>query len=201
VGAASLNAARIRSAGDLGWELTTEAARAVAVWDVLRAAGRAIDPVSGLEPFGYRALDGLRMEKGYRYFGTDMTLLETPEEAGLGSFVRLDKAPFIGRDALRDARDPVGVSRPRRRLATILIGDDGYVPVYGGEAVRANGQVIGRLRSVAYGPTVSRTIGYVYRSAELAEGATLTVDVFDEHTPAMIAADVLVDPDGARMRG
>jgi 4-methylaminobutanoate oxidase (formaldehyde-forming) len=201
VGSAWVSAARISYAGELGWEMTTEAADGVALWDALRAAGQEIDADIGLMPFGYRALDALRMEKGYRYFGTDMTMLETPDEAGLGSFVRLEKGPFIGRDALRPARDPEATNRPARRLATLLIGDGEYIPVYGGEAVRADGQVIGRLRSVAYGPTISRMIGYAYVPAVLAEGAPLTVDVFDGHIPAVIADDVLVDPDGMRMRG
>jgi 4-methylaminobutanoate oxidase (formaldehyde-forming) len=201
VGSAWVSAARISYAGELGWEMTTEAADGVALWDALRAAGQEIDADIGLMPFGYRALDALRMEKGYRYFGTDMTMLETPDEAGLGSFVRLAKGPFIGRDALRPARDPEATNRPARRLATLLIGDGEYIPVYGGEAVRADGQVIGRLRSVAYGPTISRMIGYAYVPAVLAEGAPLTVDVFDGHIPAVIADDVLVDPDGMRMRG
>jgi glycine cleavage system aminomethyltransferase T len=190
-------AARISYVGELGWELTTEAEWAVGVWDVLRSTGAD----HGLEPFGYRALDGLRMEKGYRYYSIDMTMLETPDEAGLGAFVRLDKGPFVGSDALRAARD-AAPDGPARRLATVLIGDDaGYLPIYGGEAVRADGEVIGRLRSVAYGPTVSRTIGYVYRSATLAEGARITVDVFDERIEAVLAPDVLVDPAGERMRG
>jgi 4-methylaminobutanoate oxidase (formaldehyde-forming) len=201
VGSAWVSAARISYAGELGWELTTEAADGVALWDALRAAGQEIDADIGLMPFGYRALDALRMEKGYRYFGTDMTMLETPDEAGLGSFVRLAKGPFIGREALRAARDTATANRPARRLATLLIGDGEYIPVYGGEAVRADGQVIGRLRSVAYGPTISRMIGYAYVPAVLAEGAPLTVDVFDGHIPAVIADDVLVDPDGMRMRG
>ena len=190
-------ASRISYAGELGWEMTVEADRAVGAWDVIASAGADY----GLEAFGYRALEGLRMEKGYRYFSTDMTMLDTPYEAGLGAFVRLGKGPFIGREALlavRGAR-PDG---PRRRLSTILIGDsDRYLPVYGGEAVRVGGQVIGRLRSAAYGPTLLRTIGYVYRSADLEDGARLTVDVFDDRIPATLAPDVLVDPDGARMRG
>jgi len=197
IGEASVLAARISYAGELGWELTVPTEGAVTVWDRLWAAGRDHD----LEPFGYRALDGLRMEKGYRYYGTDMTMLETPFEAGLGAFVRLAKGPFVGRDALRAGRD-AGSDGPDRRLATIIIGaDDAFLPVYGGEAVRAGGDVIGRLRSVAYGPTVARTIGYVYRSATLEEGAPLTVDVFDERIEAVIAPDVLVDPGGGRMRG
>ena len=190
-------AARISYAGELGWELTVERDRAVVAWDALAAAGIH----HGLEPFGYRALDALRMEKGYRYFSTDMTMLDTPDEAGLGAFVRLHGAPFIGSEALRAGRD-AAPDGPARRLSTLVIGDDErYLPIYGGEAVRIDGEVMGRLRSAAYGPTVSRTIGYVYRSADLEEGARLTVDVFDEHIPAILAPDVLVDPTGARMRG
>ena len=197
VAGAPVLASRISYAGELGWELTTDVVWAVAVWDAITAAGTG----HGLEPFGYRALDGLRMEKGYRYFSTDMTMLDTPFEAGLGTFVRLGKGPFIGREALLAARE-AAPDGPRRRLSTLVIGeDDRYLPVYGGEAVRADGQVIGRLRSVAYGPTVSRTIGYVYRSPELQEGVRLTVDVFDEHIPAVLVPDVLVDPGGDRMRG
>ena len=106
----------------------------------------------------------LRLEKGYRYYGTDLTMLETPDEAGLGAFVRPDKGPFIGRDALlRPARSRA--RRPARRLRTVLVGGAGYQPIYGGEAVRIDGEVVGRLRSVAYGYTVGRTIGTVYLPA------------------------------------
>ncbi|MEX2184911.1 MAG: FAD-dependent oxidoreductase [Chloroflexota bacterium] len=193
VAGAAVLASRISYAGELGWELTMERGLAVGVWDALIAAGG----IHGLGVIGYRALDGLRMEKGYRYFGTDMTMLDTPDEAGLGAFVRLGKGGFVGRDALAARATP-----PARRLSTVVIGDDArYLPVYGGEAVRLDGAVIGRLRSVAYAPTLSRTIGYVYRSADLEEGTRLTVDAFDAHIPAVLAPDVLVDPDGARMRG
>jgi len=196
VAGAPVDAARISYAGELGWELTTDASWAVTVWDALWAAGSAHGP----QPFGYRALDALRMEKGYRYYGTDLTMLDTPFEAGLGAFVRLDKGPFIGREALSAARDaaPDGLSR---RLRTVLVGGPGYQTVYGGEAVRRDGDVVGRLRSVAYGPTVERTIGYAYLPADLAEGDDLEVDVFDERVPATVARDVLVDPAGDRMRG
>lgn len=189
-------AARISYAGELGWELYVAPAWATHVWDRLVEAGS----VERLEPFGYRALDSLRLEKGYRYFGTDLTMLETPFEAGLGAFVRFDKGPFIGREALR-ARAELEPSGPARRLATLLIGGPDYVPVYGGEAVRLDGVVAGRLRSVAYGPTVARTIGTTYLPAALVDGTGLEVDVFGERIPAVVAADVLVDPTGARMRG
>ena len=196
VGPAPVLASRLSYAGELGWELTTEAAWAVEVWDRLWATGAAL----GLEPFGYRALDSLRMEKGFRYYGTDLTMLETPYEAGLGAFVRLDTGEFVGRAALQAARD-APVDETARRLRTLRIGGSDWLPVYGGEAVRANGEVIGRLRSVAYGPTVSATIGYAYCPATLADGTELEVDVFDERVPATIVVDVLVDPGGARIRG
>ena len=196
MGAATVLAARISYAGELGWELTTETSWAVTVWDRLRAAGEG----RGLEPFGYRALESLRLEKGYRYFGTDLSMLETPFEAGLGSFVRFDKGPFVGRDALLAACD-AAPDGPDRRLRFLSIGGPDYLPIYGGEAVRHGGTVIGRLRSVAFGTTVSRTIGTLYCSASLSEGTELQVDVFDERIPAVIAPEVLVDPRGERMRG
>jgi glycine cleavage system aminomethyltransferase T len=125
-----------------------------------------------------------------------MTMLETPFEAGLGPFVRLDREPFVGRDALLAAsRRPL-----ERRLTTIVIGGDSYLPLYGGEAVRADGDVIGRLRSVAWGPTVARTIGYVYLPSTLGADAILEVDLFDNRVGAAIAPDALVDPAGTRMR-
>ncbi len=195
--AAPVTAARVSYAGELGWELTTPTIWAVGVWDALRAAGTE----HGLRPVGYRALDGLRMEKGYRYFGTDMTMLETPYEAGLGAFVRLDKGPFLGRDALEHARWAHRAGETKR-LTTVVVGtDDAYIPIYGGEAVRADGAVIGRLRSVAYGPMVSRTVAYVYRDPSVGEGVRLFVDVFDEQVPAAFAADALWDPVGARLGG
>jgi 4-methylaminobutanoate oxidase (formaldehyde-forming) len=195
--ASTVEAARISYAGELGWELTVDADAAVGVWDALLAGGRD----HGLEPFGYRALDGLRMEKGYRYYSVDMTMLDTPYEAGLGAFVRLGKGDFVGRAALREAHE-APPSGSDRRLSTILIGaDDTYLPIYGGEAVRADGEVIGRLRSVARGPVVARTIGYVYRARDLSEDARLTVDVFDERVTATLAPDVPWDPSGDRMRG
>ena len=168
------------------------------VWDRLRAAGEAV----GLEPFGYRALDSLRMEKGYRYFGTDLTMLETPFEAGLGAFVRLDKGPFVGRDALRAARD-ANPGGPATRLRTIVIGGPDYLPIYGGEAVRLDGEVIGRLRSVAYGPTVSRTIGFVYLDPACGAGTRSWrwTSSMSGSPWATVAPDVLVDPRGERMRG
>ena len=86
-----------------------------------------------------------------------------------------------------------------KRLRTLLIGD-GYVAVYGGEAVHAGGEVVGRLRSAAFGYTIGRTLGTVYLPSDVAEAAAIEVDVFDRREPGEVGPDVLHDPTGARMR-
>ena len=196
IGPAPVLAARLSYVGELGWELYIDPEWAVMVWDRLVAAGRAVD----LGLVGYRALDALRMEKGYRYYGTDLTMLETPDEAGLGAFVRPDKGPFIGREAVVRRRQ-AAPDGPARRLRTVLIGDDAaYLPVYGGEAVRGGGEVVGRLRSATYGYGVSRTVGYVYLPRDTQAGEAVSVDVLGAQVPSVVAPDVLHDPTGARMR-
>jgi glycine cleavage system aminomethyltransferase T/glycine/D-amino acid oxidase-like deaminating enzyme len=197
VGSARVLATRLSYAGELGWELTVAPADAVGVWDALVAAGAE----HGIEPVGYRALESLRLEKGYRYFGAELTPRETPFEAGLDRFVRLGKpGGFVGRDALvaRREAEPNG---PARRLRTVLLGDDDWAPIYGGEAVRSDGEVVGRIRSAAFGYTVGRTVGTTYLPTGVADGAAIEVDVFGDRMPGVVAADVLVDPNGDRMRG
>ncbi|MGH2511079.1 MAG: glycine cleavage T C-terminal barrel domain-containing protein, partial [Candidatus Limnocylindrales bacterium] len=163
-------ATRISYAGELGWELTVERRWAVPVWDALVRSGDARD--AGLEPIGYRALESLRLEKGYRYYGAELTTRDSPYEAGMGPFVRLDKGPFVGRDALiaERAAAPDG---PARRLRSVMIGGPEWLPIYGGEAVRLGGEVVGRLRSAAFGYTVGTTVGTVYLPASLPEGEPL----------------------------
>ena len=114
-------------------------------------------------------------------------------------FVRLDKGDFVGRDALLARRDaePDG---PARRLRTVVIGGSDWAPIYGGEAVRIDGEVVGRLRSAAFGYTVGRTVGTTYLPSGVAEGTSIEVDVFADRVAGEVAADVLVDPDGDNMR-
>jgi 4-methylaminobutanoate oxidase (formaldehyde-forming) len=194
VGGVPVLAQRISYAGELGWELYVAREAAVQAWDALVQAGAP----HGLEPVGYRALESLRMEKGYRYYGTDLTMLDTPVEAGMLPFVRPAKGPFIGREALLARRG----APPTVRLRTILIGEDEtWRPVYGGEAVRIGGEVAGRIRSAAYGHTVRRTIAYVYLPHNVGLGDRVEVDVFADRVPAIVAADAVHDPEGTRMLG
>ena len=177
-------AQRVTYVGELGWEFYVEPRLAIQVWDRLMNAGRRFD----IRPGGYRALDSLRMEKGYRYYGTDLTLLDNPLEAGLGFCVRFDKGDFNGRDALLAAR-AAGVTR---RLRTLLVGDEEYLTVYGGEAVYADGSIVGRLRSCAYGFSVRRNIAYSYLPVGLGPGARVEVEVFGRRVPAEVHRDAVL---------
>src|SRR6202171_6262625 len=177
-------AQRVTYVGELGWEFYIEPGVAVQVWDRLIAVGRKV----GIRPGGYRALDSLRMEKGYRYYGTDLTLLDNPLEAGLGFCVRFDKRDFNGRERLVAAKT-AGI---KRRLRTLLGGDHEYVRIYGGEAVYADGLIVGRLRSCAYGFTVGRNVAYSYLPVGLGPGARVEVEVFGRRVPAEVSTDAVL---------
>jgi 4-methylaminobutanoate oxidase (formaldehyde-forming) len=186
VAGADVLAQRITYVGELGFELYVDAESAVQVWDALFRAGRA----DGVRVCGYRVLDSLRIEKGYRYYGTDLTSGDTPFEAGLGFCVAMDKGDFIGREALAG----LSGSAPSRRIRTLLVGDADYLTMYGGEAVHRDGEVISRIRSCAYGFTVSRNVAYAYLPGELRPGDEVSVEVLGDLVPATVAEDVLYDP-------
>ncbi|TMD33822.1 MAG: FAD-dependent oxidoreductase [Chloroflexi bacterium] len=187
VGGAPALAQRVTYVGEHGWELYLEPGWAGQVWDRLMNAGRE----TGIRPGGYRALDSLRMEKGYRYYGTDLTLLDNPLEAGLGFCVHFDKPEFNGREWLLAARER-GIAR---RLRTLEVGGETYLPIYGGEAVYRDGAVIGRLRSCGYGFTVRRNLAYCYLPIDLKPGGTLEVEVFGSRVPATVTTDAVLHRD------
>jgi len=150
--------------------------------------------VHGITPGGYRALESLRLEKGYRYFGTDLTSSDTPYESGLGFCVAGDKPEFNGQAAL----SAPGADAPARRLRTLTAGAEEYLTLYGGEAVRHRGKVVGRIRSCAYGYTVRRMVALASLPSGLEEGTELTVEIFGDSVPARLERDVLYDPEGTR---
>jgi 4-methylaminobutanoate oxidase (formaldehyde-forming) len=192
VGRVPVLAARVTYVGELGWELYAPAEYGLDLWDTLWEAGRP----HGLLPAGYRAIDSLRLEKGYRYWSADLTPDDTPDEAGLAFAVRLDKGEFLGRDALRRRRE-AGLTR---RLACLALADPGAVAL-GGEPVRAGGRVAGRVTSGGFGYTVGLSIAYAYLPAEVAHAGTpAAVEVGGEWVEALVAAEPLWDPRGARIR-
>lgn len=187
-------AQRVSYAGELGWELYIPNNRAVMVWDLLIEAGKEFN----LQLGGYKVLDPLRLEKGFKYFTTDLTPTTTPYEAGLGFCVDLDKGDFIGRDALLKQK----AEGLRRKLCTLtLTGIDDFVQIYGGEAVHHNGKVVTRVRSGGYGFTVKKNILYAFLPIELAkQGERFKIELIEGMYEAEVTANVLYDPKGEKVR-
>jgi glycine cleavage system aminomethyltransferase T/glycine/D-amino acid oxidase-like deaminating enzyme len=188
-------AQRISYAGELGWELYAEAAIGRRLWQVIWKAGGPF----GLVAAGRAAYDGLRMEKGYRSWGLDMTEEDDPYEVGIGFTVKLKKPiDFVGRAAL-EAKKSAG---RQRALAWVALDDPAHV-VLGKEPVRVAGSddVVGYVRSAAYGYSVGACLTSVMLPVELAAPETrLTIEWFGERLPATVAKDPTWDPAGARIR-
>jgi 4-methylaminobutanoate oxidase (formaldehyde-forming) len=193
VGSVPVLALRVTYVGELGWELYPPTEYAAGLWDLLWAAGQE----HGLVAAGYRAIEALRLEKGYRAWSSDITPDETPFEAGLGFAVRLDKGvDFIGRDALVAAK----VAGPRKRLRCLVLDDPGSVAL-GNEPVRLDGAVVGRVTSGGYGFAVERSIAYAYLPPDKAAiGTRGEVEVFGRWVGCEVVAEPLYDPAGERLR-
>ncbi|MET3804378.1 4-methylaminobutanoate oxidase (formaldehyde-forming) [Nakamurella sp. UYEF19] len=191
VGDIPVRAQRVTFVGELGWELYAPVEYGAALWELLWEAGAAFDLVAG----GYRAIESLRLEKAYRVWGSDVTSETDPLSAGLGFCVAWDKE-FLGRAALLTRRD-AGLTR---KLCCLTLDDPSMV-VLGGEPVRIEGELVGRVTSGGYGYTVGRSIAFAYLPVALADpGRSLEIDLFGEWSPGRVADDVLYDPSGARIR-
>ena len=193
VGQVPVTALRVTYVGELGWELYCPMEYGALLWDTLWEAGRPLGLLAG----GYRAIDSLRLEKGYRVWSSDITPEETPYEAGLGFAVRLNKAAgFIGRDALVAGRE-VG---PRKRLACLVIDDPRSVAL-GNEPVRVDGQIAGRVTSGGYGFAIERSIAYAYLPpSQVDVGQRGEVEIFGGWVGCTVSAEPLFDPDGSRIK-
>ena len=184
-------AQRLSYVGELGWELYLKPEDGLKVWDALLDAGEKF----GIQPAGYKALDALRIEKGYLYWSGDISPEDSPLEAGLGMFVDLGKQDFIGRKALVEMR----ANGLKSRLVALTMDAGGNL--YGGESVRLDGRVIGRIRSGNYGYSIEKDIGLVYLPPELAgAGTELEVEVLGENIKARVAETPLIDPRGEKLR-
>jgi 4-methylaminobutanoate oxidase (formaldehyde-forming) len=184
-------AQRISYTGELGWELYIPWDRGPAVWDALMEAGRD----SGLRPMGYRALDSLRIEKGYLYWSGDITPEDNPLAAGLGFTVDFEKGDFIGRPALLEIRE----GGLKTRLSALVLDAD--YGLYGGESVYDGDKLVDRIRSAAFGHTVGKDIGLIYLPIDLAvPGKILKVEIFGRRVDARVSAMPLVDPTGEKLR-
>ena len=189
VGSVPVLALRVTYVGELGWELYCPSEFGLRLWDTIWNAGH------GLRAGGYKAVDSMRLEKGYRVWGADIGPEVNPYEAGLGFCVKLDKGDFIGRDALLKARE----AQPAIRLACLVLDDPRSVAL-GSEPVRIAGEITGRVTSGGYGYTVGRSIAYAYVPATAGAGAAVEVEIFGAWVPGHVAEEPLFDPQGARVR-
>ncbi len=190
IGAAPVLALRVGYTGEMGWELHIPTEYAAHVYAVLRVAGEPF----GIVDAGYRAVDTLRMEKGYLYWSTDITPDTTPWEAGLTWRVNLEAGDFCGRSALvqQQAR---GIER---RLATFTLESMAY-PV-GGEAILHDGHVVGFTTSANFGHTVGKPIAYGYIPAALADQQGFSIEVYGDAHTAIRHDGALFDRSNERLR-
>ena len=193
VGSVPVLALRVTYVGELGWELYAPTEYGRMLWTTLWEAG----VPHGMVAAGYRAIDSLRLEKGYRVWSSDITPEETPYEAGLGFAVRLRKgSDFIGREALVAARE----AGPRKRLACLVVDNPRSVAP-GNEPVRVEGEIVGRVTSGGYGFAVERSIAYAYLPPALAEvGQAAEVEIFGDWVACTVSAEPLFDPEGTRIK-
>ncbi len=194
VAARPVLANRVSFAGELGWELYSSKRDALAVWDALIDAGRDHEII----PCGYRAIDSLRLEKGFLNWGVDITPNDNPIDAGLEFTVKQRKPVFNGKEALRK----LGPGDSRKRMTT-LISEDPGLRAYGGEAVYCQGKLVGRLRSAGYGYTIGATIGLAYLPAEAranGSGSDCEIESLGKRYPAKVAPSCLYDPKALKPR-
>jgi dimethylglycine dehydrogenase len=187
-----VRALRISYVGELGWELHHPLECQRRLYEALLHAGDDL----GVTDFGYRALEAMRLEKGYRLWGSDITADWTPYESGLDRFVKLDKGDFIGRDALL-AQHKTGIEH---HLACLVIDDEDTIP-YQGEAVLHDNDIVSYVMSGGYGPESHKNLAYTYLPTPLATpGTHLTIDLLGHRTRATVTNTPLVDPDNTRPR-
>jgi glycine cleavage system aminomethyltransferase T len=187
VGDVPVRALRVTFTGELGWELYCPTEFGAGLWRALWEAG---EP-HGLMAGGYRAIDTLRLEKGYRVWAADITPDETPYEAGLGFCVKDDR-DFAGREAL-------AAHEPAKRLRCLVLDDPRSVAL-GNEPVRVDGEVVGRVTSGGYGYTVERSIAYAYLPPVHDIGTAVEIDIFGRWVAGTVAAEPLFEPRGERVR-
>ena len=200
LGHATVRATRITYVGELGWELYVPAEFAVGVYEELTAAGADL----GVRPAGYYTINSLRLEKGYRAFGAELTPDYTPVEAGLLFACKLKtEIPFLGRAAV----ERVKAKGPSRSLVSLVLSDPD-VMMWGGELVLRDGEAVGQVTSAAWGETLGACVAlaYIWRrdgepvTAEYLGAGTYEVNVGGRVCGAVLHRRAPYDPAGDRVR-
>lgn len=177
--------------GELGWEIQTTAEYGQQLWDTIWKAGKN----HGLIAAGRGAFNALRLEKGYRIYGADMTTEHNPYEAGVGYAIRASKwEDYVGRSAL----ERLSKQKPTRRLRCLTV-NDGRSMVLGKEPVLINGKPAGYVTSAGFGFTVRKPVAYAWLPGHVAEGAGVEIEYFGRRIKATVTAEPLYDPDMKRL--
>src|SRR3989440_2621866 len=198
IGYATVLASRRTYVGELGWELYVPTEYAGGVYDALMEAGGDL----GARNAGYYAVESLRLEKGYRAWGRELTPDYNPYEAGLSFAVKLDKGDFIGRDALLAAKE----KPPARRLLSLVATSPDTPIAHGGELILRNGEPGGEVTSAAYGHTVGGVVALGYAATHGARvddawlAARFEIDIAGELVPVRASLQPTYDPAGARLK-
>jgi 4-methylaminobutanoate oxidase (formaldehyde-forming) len=192
IGYAPVLALRVTYVGEPGWELHIPMEYALYVYDALWESGKS----HGLTNAGYRCIESLRLEKGYRYWGADISPEHTPFEAGLDFCVKLNKGDFIGREALL-AQKEKGIER---RLCCLTIHTGPLMPV-GKEAILDGDKVIGLVTSGGFGYTVNKPIAYGYLPIAYSKpGTQLQIEVAAMRYEATVEKEPLYDPENLKVK-
>ncbi|MFJ4210815.1 FAD-dependent oxidoreductase [Paenarthrobacter sp. NPDC089675] len=192
IGGIPVTAMRLSYVGELGWELYTSADNGQRLWDALWKAGQPFGVIAA----GRAAFSSLRLEKGYRSWGTDMTTEHDPFEAGLAFAVKMTKENFVGKAALEGRSEETS----KRRLRCLTV-DDGRSLVLGKEPVFYKDQPVGYVTSAAFGYTVKKPIAYAYLPSAVSLGDSVEIEYFGRRIQATVTEDPLYDPSMSRLRG
>ena len=188
IGPFAVHLVRVTFVGELGYEIYAPSENGLALWELLWKSGQRFDIVA----CGYKAIDSLRAEKGYLYWGSDISTDETPFEAGLSFAVAKDK-DFLGKKALLG-------HVVKKNLTTLTLSDPKAV-VLGNEPVRIDGKVVGRVTSGGYGVTIQASIAFAYLPAEFVRvGTQSEILVFGNWISAEVRKGPLYDPKGLKVR-
>jgi sarcosine dehydrogenase len=198
IAGAPVRALRVTYVGELGWEFHVPTEFALRIFEALMHAGEQ----HGIRLAGYRAVESLRLEKGYRAWGNDIGPDHTPLEAGLAWAVKLKKTiPFLGDNALR-----AQTSQPLKKRLMCFTVDDPAIVLLGRETIYRNGERVGWLSSAGWGYTVNKNIGYGYVrcvegvSDQWLQAGSYELEVASERVAAMLHLKPLYDAASIRVR-
>jgi dimethylglycine dehydrogenase len=192
IGYAPATVLGVSFSGELAYEIHVPNASLYAAYLALRSAGAKY----GMKLFGARAVDSMRMEKGFLHWKADLITEFDPFETGLDRFVKLEKEGFIGKEALKE-RCAQG---PRKKLVTLKIGTDS-APAHGGASLVQDGEVVGTITSGDWGHRTRLNLAYAFVEPRFsAPGTTMHLDLCGDLVPAEVIPPCPYDPEFSRIR-